>query len=64
MWATISLIVSNWGYFLKLYKLLESGVTELQVKRALDGIDKAFEKNKTEEDSKNAAKSVNDIFRK
>lgn len=63
MWATISLIVSNWRYFKKLYYLIEKGVELVEISKAFDGIDEAFENNKTLEDSKESAKAVNDVFR-
>lgn len=66
MIAKIALLINNFSYFVRLFRLLEKGVSEgmttYLVNKAFDDIEEAFREVKTVEEARKSAAEIDDIF--
>lgn len=67
-WATFLLVLKNWKYVVQFVEILDQaiqrGVAERDLNIGLARLNKGFENATTIKDSANAARSINDSFRK
>jgi hypothetical protein len=63
-WEAVALIIKNWNLVMGFLYLIKKGVNEADLMNGLNRIEKGFEDAKTIKDAANAARSINDAFRK
>jgi hypothetical protein len=67
-WATFMLVLKNWKYVVQFVEILEkaiiNGYNAYDLNKSLHRLNEGFKHAKSVEDSANAARSINDAFRK